>query len=141
MMAWSTVPGEAYLTREGIRKIKSQLTNQIFKQEMLHTYEQKSQSRDELVREARRAIRRLTREMAQSNTFATHALASGVDAKTLSGILGHTNASFTLDTYTHTTGDMQKRAAEIVGGFLADYLGEEMAPWQNVENTAMAASA
>ena len=66
MMAWSTVPGEAYLTREGIRNIKSTLTNQIFRQEMLHTYEQKSRSRDELVREARRAIRRLTREMAQS---------------------------------------------------------------------------
>ena len=46
MMAWSTVPGEAYLTRDGIRNIKSTLTNQIFKQEMLHTYEQKSQSRD-----------------------------------------------------------------------------------------------
>lgn len=75
------------------------------------------------------------------HTFATHALASGVDAKTLSGILGHTKASFTLDTYTHTTGDMQKRAAEIVGGFLTDYLGEEMAPWQNAENTATAASA
>ena len=66
MMAWSTVPGEAYLTRDGIRKIKSQLTNQIFQQEMLHTYEQKSQSRDELVREARRAIRKLTQEMARS---------------------------------------------------------------------------
>ena len=66
MMAWSTVPGEAYLTREGIRNIKSTLTNQIFRQEMLHTYEQKSQSRDELVWEARRAIRHLTREMAQS---------------------------------------------------------------------------
>ena len=66
MMAWSTMPSEAYLTRDGIHKIKSQLTNQIFQQEMLHTYEQKSQSRDELVREARRAIRRLTREMAQS---------------------------------------------------------------------------
>ena len=66
MMAWSTVPGEAYLTREGIHNIKSQLTNQIFQQEMLHTYEQKAQSRDELVREARRTIRRLTREMAQS---------------------------------------------------------------------------
>ena len=66
MMAWSTVPGEAYLTQEGIRKIKSQLTNQIFRQEMLHTYEQKSQSRDELVREARRAIRKLTQEMARS---------------------------------------------------------------------------
>ena len=66
MMAWSTVPGEAYLTREGIQKIKSTLTNQIFKQEMLHTYEQKSQSRDELVREARRTIRKLTQEMARS---------------------------------------------------------------------------
>lgn len=66
MMAWSTVPEEAYLTKEGIRQIKSRLMNQIFKQEMLHTYEQKSQSRDELVREARRTIRRLTREMAQS---------------------------------------------------------------------------
>ena len=66
MMAWSTEPSEAYLTREGIHKIKSTLTNQIFKQEMLHTYEQKSQSRDELVREARRAIRKLTQEMARS---------------------------------------------------------------------------
>jgi len=66
MMAWSTVPEEAYLTKEGIRQIKSKLMNQIFKQEMLHTYEQKSQSRDELVRETRRAIRKLTREMARS---------------------------------------------------------------------------
>ena len=74
------------------------------------------------------------------HTFATHALCSGVDAKTLAGILGHTKASFTLDTYTHTTGDMQQRAAEIVGGFLTDYLGEEMAPWQNAENAAKAAS-
>ena len=61
------------------------------------------------------------------HTFATHALSNGVDAKTLSGILGHTKASFTLDTYTHTTTDMHKKAAEIVGGFLTDYLGEEMA--------------
>lgn len=74
------------------------------------------------------------------HTFATHALASGVDAKTLSGLLGHTKASFTLDTYTHTTGDMQQKAAEIVGGFLTDYLGEEMAPWQNAESAAKAAS-
>lgn len=52
------------------------------------------------------------------HTFATHALTSGVDAKTLSGILGHTKASFTLDTYTHVTGDMQRKAAEIVGSFM-----------------------
>ena len=56
------------------------------------------------------------------HTFATHALTSGVDAKTLSGILGHTNASFTLDTYTHVTGDMQKKAARIVDGFLDEIM-------------------
>ncbi len=56
------------------------------------------------------------------HTFATHALTSGVDAKTLSGILGHTQASFTLDTYTHVTGDMHRRAAEIVGGFMPEIM-------------------
>ena len=57
------------------------------------------------------------------HTFATHAIAGGVDAKTLSGILGHTNASFTLDAYTHVTTDMQKNAAKIVGNFMDDIIG------------------
>ena len=59
------------------------------------------------------------------HTFATHALTSGVDAKTLSGILGHTKTSFTLDTYTHVTGDMHRRASEIVGGFMEDFIVRE----------------
>ena len=67
------------------------------------------------------------------HTFATHALTSGVDAKTLSGILGHTNASFTLDTYTHVTSDMQKTACGIVGGFMEDIFGKELKPWQESE--------
>ena len=74
------------------------------------------------------------------HTFATHALASGVDAKTLSGILGHTKASFTLDTYTHVTGDMHRNAAEIVGDFMTELLGEEMKPWQSSENGETAVS-
>ena len=69
------------------------------------------------------------------HTFATHALASGVDAKTLSGILGHTNASFTLDTYTHVTSDMQQQASGIVGGFMEDLFGKELKPWQENEKT------
>ena len=56
------------------------------------------------------------------HTFATHALTSGVDAKTLSTILGHTNASFTLDTYTHMTTDMHQKAANVVGGFLDEIM-------------------
>ena len=74
------------------------------------------------------------------HTFATHALASGVDAKTLSGILGHTNASFTLNTYTHVTTDMQRQASAIVGNFMEDIFGKELRPWQSEENAAMAAS-
>lgn len=69
------------------------------------------------------------------HTFATHALASGVDAKTLSGILGHTNASFTIDTYTHVTPGMQRAASDVVGGFLEDLLGKELNPWPENEKT------
>ena len=62
---------------------------------------------------------------------------SGVDAKTLSGILGHTNASFTLDTYTHVTKDMQKQAANVVGGFMEDILGKGVSTWQRSEKPVM----
>lgn len=48
-----------------IQKIKSMLTNNIFRQEMLRVYEQKSQSRDELVAEARRAMLEQANEMKQ----------------------------------------------------------------------------
>ena len=41
MMAWSVKPGQAYLSKDGIKQIKSTLTNQIFKQEMYHLYEQR----------------------------------------------------------------------------------------------------
>ena len=66
MMAWSKKPGQAYLNREGIRKIKSVLTNQIFQQELLHIYEDKSQSRDELVWETRSAMLALAQKMQNS---------------------------------------------------------------------------
>ena len=63
MMAWSAKAGQAYLSKEGIRQIKSKLTNDIFRNEMLHLYEQKSESRDELVRESRRAMLELVHAM------------------------------------------------------------------------------
>lgn len=66
MMAWSVKLGQAYLSKDGIRKIKSTLTNDIFKQELLHTYEQKSSSRDELVRRAREEMKALMQEMRTS---------------------------------------------------------------------------
>ena len=63
MMAWSAKQNQAYLSVEGIKKIKSTLTNQIFRQELLHVYEQKSKSRDELVAEARKAMLELAKAM------------------------------------------------------------------------------
>ena len=63
MMAWSAKPNQAYLSKDGIRQIKSTLTNQIFRQELLHVYEQKSKSRDELVAEARKAMLELVKAM------------------------------------------------------------------------------
>ena len=63
MMAWSVKPGQAYLSQDGIRQIKSKLTNDIFQQDMLHLYEQKTVSRDQLVREARQAMRELVQQM------------------------------------------------------------------------------
>ena len=63
MMAWSAKPGQAYLDRSGIRQIKSVLTNQIFQQELLHLYKEKSTSRDELVQQTRKAMLELTQRM------------------------------------------------------------------------------
>ena len=67
------------------------------------------------------------------HTFATHAIKSGIDAKTLSGLLGHTNASFTLDTYTHVTDDMKRNDSNVVENFMTSIFGEDLTPWQTEE--------
>ena len=66
MMAWSVKPGQAYLSKDGIRQIRSKLTNQIFRHEMLHLYEQKTVARDELVRQAKDTMKQLSRQMQKS---------------------------------------------------------------------------
>ena len=63
MMAWSAKQGQAYLDRTGIKEIKSVLTNQIFQQELLHLYEEKSVSRDDLVRQTRQTMLELSQHM------------------------------------------------------------------------------
>lgn len=52
------------------------------------------------------------------HTFATLALQNGVDIKTVSGMLGHFSAGFTLDTYAHVTTAAQKEAANTMGNIL-----------------------
>lgn len=55
-------------------------------------------------------------------TFATIALQSGVDIRTVSGMLGHADPGFTLRTYTHVTNPMQVKAAETVGNVIGSKL-------------------
>ena len=43
------------------------------------------------------------------------ALQNGVDVKTVSSMLGHYSAGFTLDTYAHVTTDAQLKAAQTMG--------------------------
>ena len=67
------------------------------------------------------------------HTFATHAVSAGIDPKTLSSILGHSKASFSLDRYGHVTAEMQKGAAKTMGRFFDELVGEEVEKWQKAE--------
>ena len=69
------------------------------------------------------------------HTFATQAIAGGVDPKSLSHLLGHTKASFSLDRYTHVTNEMQAGAAAVMGNFFDKIIGKEVDGWAE-EKTA-----
>ena len=56
------------------------------------------------------------------HTFATLALQNGVDVKTVSSMLGHYDAGFTLRTYTHATRQKQDEAAQTMGNFMAQVM-------------------
>lgn len=79
MMVYAKDPKEGYLSAEGIRALRSALTNTIFRQELLTLYERKSASRDELVQSAREAMAALIREM-QSGLCDSPEIAARVSA-------------------------------------------------------------
>lgn len=56
------------------------------------------------------------------HTFATLALQNGIDVKTVSSMLGHYDAGFTLRTYTHATRQKQDEAAQTMGSFMSQVM-------------------
>ena len=56
MMAYSIDPNEAYLSAKGIETIKSNLAQEIFRQDLLQIYQKQSDLRDELRQESRDRI-------------------------------------------------------------------------------------
>ena len=55
----------------------------------------------------------------QLSTFFREAKETGVDVKTVSSMLGHHSAGFTLDTYAHVTTDAQLKAVQTMGNILS----------------------
>ena len=108
VMAWSVKPGQAHLDRDGIRQMKSQLTNDIFQQELLHVYEQKSVSRDELVRETRKVMLELSQQM--RDTICEHTQAERMIWK-LSQQLGEVKGK---KSYGYLPRPMKRQVDEIV---------------------------
>ena len=63
MVVFSSDPKEGYLTRQGIRQVKSAFGRRIFQQDLLHVYEQKTEYRNALGRDAERAMAELIAQM------------------------------------------------------------------------------
>ena len=63
MMLWSNDPGQGYLSKDGVKAIRSALTNAIFQDEMYQLYKQKDISYKELTRQAGETMRELIRKM------------------------------------------------------------------------------
>lgn len=66
MMVWSADPKQGYLTGKGIEKMRSKLTNEIFRDDLLHLYQQKDLSYKEVTQAAQDAMRELVQEMESS---------------------------------------------------------------------------
>lgn len=63
MVCYSTDRGEGYLTKQGIKKMKSSLANEIFRQELIPLYGEKTQRRDDLKKQAAESMREMIRQM------------------------------------------------------------------------------
>ncbi|WP_066460127.1 MobP3 family relaxase [Anaerotruncus rubiinfantis] len=68
MVCYSANPNEGYLTKPGIRKMKSALATEIFRWELIPLYGEKTQRRDDLTEQSRTALRELLVQM-QSGTL------------------------------------------------------------------------
>lgn len=63
MVVFSSNLKEGYLTKQGIQQVKSAFGRRIFQQDLLHVYEQKTEYRDTLSRDAERAMAGLIAQM------------------------------------------------------------------------------
>jgi hypothetical protein len=63
MVCWSEDAREGFLTKDGIRQIKSGLAGRVFRQELLHVYDRQTEYRQQLGQQAQSRMAELTAEM------------------------------------------------------------------------------
>ena len=56
LIAYSTVPGEGYLSKQGMENMRSAFAREIFSQELLFTYQQQTEYRDQLREQGRESV-------------------------------------------------------------------------------------
>ena len=84
VMAWSADPRQGFLTEQGIEKMRSRLSNEIFRDELLSLYQKKDLSYSQVRDAAAEAMGRLIREM---ETGLCHSPEIGQRMETLAGML------------------------------------------------------
>ena len=63
MIAYSSVPGEGYLTDKGVEKMRSAFAREIFSQDMLQTYERQTEYRDRLRQSSKERVSQIVEEI------------------------------------------------------------------------------
>ena len=63
LIAYSTKPGEGFLTKQGMEKIRSALAQEIFRQDLVSVYERQTAHRDELRRVSREKVTGLVQQI------------------------------------------------------------------------------
>ena len=63
LIAYSCVPGEGYLSEQGVEKIRSEFARDIFAQELICTYEQQNTYRDQLRQQGREGMTEIVEQI------------------------------------------------------------------------------
>ena len=63
MIAYSSVPGEGYLSDKGVEKMRSAFAREIFSQDMLQTYERQTEYRDRLRQSSKERVAQIVEEI------------------------------------------------------------------------------
>jgi hypothetical protein len=89
LVVFSTDPKEGYLTKEGIRKIKSAFAREIYKQDLIQIYGKQTQARNTLQQDAASLMSRLIYDMdhgaVQNDRLAKHITELATQLETVSG--------------------------------------------------------